>query len=117
MKITALETVNVDAHPQITFVLIHTDEGIVGLGDTFFGTSSVQTYVHDVAAPLLLGEDPLAIERLWSRLFTTTVRGGLSMRSAEIRGLSAIDVALWDVAGHESRCPSGSRPSPCRRRS
>jgi galactonate dehydratase len=105
MKISALETVNVEAYPNITFVLVHTDEGIIGLGDTFFGTASVQTYVHDVAAPLLLGQDPLAIEALWNRLFTTTVRGGLSMRSAEVRGLSAVDVALWDVAGQALGLP------------
>jgi galactonate dehydratase len=105
VKITALETVNVEAHPNITFVLVHTDEGLVGLGDTFFGSASVQTYVHDVAAPLLLGEDPLAIEGLWHRLFVSTVRGGLSMRSAEVRGLSAIDVALWDVAGQALGLP------------
>jgi L-alanine-DL-glutamate epimerase-like enolase superfamily enzyme len=105
MKISALETVNVEAYPNITFVLVHTDEGIVGLGDTFFGTASVQTYVHDIAAPMLLGQDPLAIEALWSRLFTATVRGGLSMRSAEVRGLSAIDVALWDVAGQALGLP------------
>ena len=85
MKISALETVNVEAYPNITFVLVHTDEGIVGLGDTFFGTASVQTYVHDIAAPMLLGQDPLAIEALWSRLFTATVRGGLSMRSGRPR--------------------------------
>ena len=105
MKITALETVNVEAYPQITFVLVHTDEGLVGLGDTFFGTASIQTYVHEVAAPLLLGEDPLAIEAHWRTLFTQTVRGGLSMRSAEIRGLSAIDVALWDLAGQALNLP------------
>ena len=105
MKITALETVNVEAYPQITFVQIHTDEGLIGLGDTFYGSTSVQTYVHEVAAPLLLGQDPLAIEGHWNRLFVTTVRGGLSMRSAEIRGLSAIDVALWDIAGQALGLP------------
>jgi L-alanine-DL-glutamate epimerase-like enolase superfamily enzyme len=105
VKITALETVNVEAYPQITFVLVHTDEGIVGLGDTFFGTTSVQTYGHEIAAPLLLGDDPLAMEGLWSKLFSQTVRGGLSMRSAEVRGLSAIDVALWDVAGQALKLP------------
>jgi L-alanine-DL-glutamate epimerase-like enolase superfamily enzyme len=105
VKITALETVNVEAYPQITFVLVHTDEGPVGLGDTFFGSSTVQTYIHDVAAPLLLGTDPLAVEAHWNRLFTQTVRGGLSMRSAEMRGLSAIDVALWDIAGQALGLP------------
>lgn len=105
MKITSLETVNIEAYPQITFVEIHTDEGLVGLGDTFFGTASVQTYVHEVAAPFLLGEDPLAIEALWSQLFANTVRGGLSARSAEMRGLSGIDVALWDLAGQALNLP------------
>ena len=105
MKITSLETVNIEAYPQITFVEIHTDEGLVGLGDTFFGSASVQTYVHEVAAPLLLGKDPLAIEALWSQLFATTVRGGLSARSAEMRGLSGIDVALWDLAGQALNLP------------
>ena len=35
MKITALETINVGAYPNITFVQVHTDDGLVGLGDTF----------------------------------------------------------------------------------
>jgi galactonate dehydratase len=105
MKITALETVNVESSPNITFVQVHTDEGLIGLGDTFYGPASIQTYVHDLAAPLLLGKDPLAIEQLWHLLFVETVRGGLSMRSAEMRGLSAIDVALWDIAGQALGLP------------
>jgi galactonate dehydratase len=105
VKITALETVNIEAYPQITFVEIHTDEGLVGLGDTFFGSAAVQTYVHDIAAPFLLGKDPLAIEARWSDLFANTVRGGLSARSAEMRGLSGIDVALWDIAGQALNLP------------
>jgi galactonate dehydratase len=105
VKITALETVHVESSPNVTFVQVHTDEGPVGLGDTFYGPASIQTYVHEVAAPLLLGQDPLAIERLWHLLFINTVRGGLSMRSAEMRGLSAIDVALWDIAGQAHNLP------------
>ena len=65
VKITALETVNVESSPNITFVHVHTDEGLIGLGDTFYGPASIQTYVHDLAAPLLLGKDPLAIEQLF----------------------------------------------------
>ena len=105
MKITALDTINVGAYPNITFVQVHTDEGIVGLGDTFHGSPTVQTYVHDIAAPLLLGQDPLAVEGLWNQLFNLTVRGGATMRSTEIKGLSAIDVALWDIAGQAAGLP------------
>ncbi len=96
MKITALETVRVEEHPNITFVLVHTDAGLVGLGDTFRSPETVATYIHEVAAPHLLGQDPLAVERHWHTLYTVTA-GGVAMRSTEIRGLSAIDVALWDI--------------------
>jgi galactonate dehydratase len=105
VKITALETVHVQSSPHITFVQIHTDEGIVGLGDTYYGPAQIASYVHEIAAPVLLGRDPLAIEHLWHLLFTHTVRGGLSMRSAEVRGLSALDVALWDIAGQALNLP------------
>src|SRR3954447_16996228 len=105
MKITALETVHVGAYPNITFVQIHTDEGLLGLGDTFHAAPTVQTYAHETAAPLLLGQDPRAIEALWHTLFTRTVQGGLSARSTEMRALSAIDVALWDIAGQAANLP------------
>jgi len=105
MKVTALETVHVGAYPNITFVQVHTDEGLIGLGDTFHAAPTVQTYVHETAAPLLLGQDPLAIEALWHLVFTRTVQGGLSARSTEIRALSSIDVALWDVKGQALNLP------------
>ena len=104
MKITALETVRVTEHPNITFVLVHTDEGITGLGDTFRSPETVATYIHDVAAPHLLGQDPLAVERHWHKLYTVTA-GGVAMRSTEIRGLSAIDVALWDICAKAAHLP------------
>jgi galactonate dehydratase len=104
VKITALETIHVREHPNVTFVQVHTDEGLIGVGDTFRAPESVATYVHDVAAPLLLGEDPRAVERHWYVLYTVTA-GGVAMRSAEIRGLSAIDTALWDICGQAAGLP------------
>ena len=104
MKITALETVRVTEHPNITFVLVHTDAGLVGLGDTFRSPETVATYIHEVAAPRLLGQDPLAVERHWHTLYTVTA-GGVAMRSTEIRGLSAIDVALWDIRARAANLP------------
>jgi galactonate dehydratase len=105
MKITALETIHLAEHPNITFVEVHTDDGLVGLGDTFRAPTTVAAYVHDVAAPLLLGKDPRAIEQHWQTLFTSTVGGGAQMRSTEIRGLSAIDTALWDIAAQAAGLP------------
>ena len=59
MKITALETVRVQDFPNILWVRIHTDEGLVGLGETFFMAQTVESYIHEVAAPKLLGRDVL----------------------------------------------------------
>ena len=62
MKITEFETIRVTEFPNILWVRVHTDEGIAGLGETFFMAETVEAYVHEVAAPRLLGRDPLEIE-------------------------------------------------------
>ena len=47
---------------NLIWVRLHTDEGLVGLGETFMGASAVEAYLHDTVAPKLLGTDPLQIE-------------------------------------------------------
>jgi L-alanine-DL-glutamate epimerase-like enolase superfamily enzyme len=96
VKITAIETVRIDEHPNICWVQIHTDEGVTGLGETFFGARAVEAYVHETAAPLLLGQDPRQIDRL-SKALTTYV--GFASSGVEMRGNSAVDIALWDHLG------------------
>lgn len=96
MKITRLETIRIDEHANICWVQVHTDEGQVGLGETFFGARAVEAYVHETAAPLLLGKDPLQIDRI-GRALSPYV--GFSGAGAEMRGNSAIDIALWDLFG------------------
>jgi len=96
MKITAVETIRLDEFSNICWVQIHTDEGIVGLGETFFGARAVEAYIHESAAPVLLGRDARQIERI-SRDLTPYV--GFSGTGVEMRGRSAIDIALWDAFG------------------
>jgi L-alanine-DL-glutamate epimerase-like enolase superfamily enzyme len=84
-------------------VRVHTDAGLVGLGDTWRMTDTVNTFVHTVAAPLLLGQDPFAVERHWRTLYRSSASSGLN--AAEIRGVSAIDVALWDLFGQAQGLP------------
>jgi L-alanine-DL-glutamate epimerase-like enolase superfamily enzyme len=103
MKITAVETVRLGEHPNLLLVRVHADSGLVGLGDTWRMTDTVNTYIHQVAAPLLLGQDPCAIERHWRMLYRTTATAGL--HGSEIGGLSAIDVALWDLFGQAQGLP------------
>lgn len=79
------------------FVAVHTDEGITGYGEGGGWPEVVETGVREIA-PLLIGEDPLAAERLWLKTYdilhghglTGAVRGGVQ---------SAIDIALWDIKG------------------
>ncbi|HEX6114666.1 MAG TPA: hypothetical protein VFZ10_20395, partial [Geminicoccaceae bacterium] len=97
MQITAIETIQLDEFPNLFWVHVHTDEGLVGLGEAFFGPNAAVAYIHEWAAPRLLGQDPLAIDRHSRTLLDTYV--GFSGSGAEMRGLSAIDIALWDIFG------------------
>jgi galactonate dehydratase len=96
MKITKLETIRIDERPNLLWVQVHTDEGLVGLGETFFNAKTVEAYVHEYIAPRVIGRDPLQIDLLAAEL-----SGYLGFRStgAEMRGNSAFDIALWDLFG------------------
>lgn len=102
MKINAIETLRIQEHPNLLWVQLHTDEGLIGLGETFWGACTVEAHIHEYAASRLLGKDPLAIDRIQRDLI-----GYLGFRStgAETRGNSAIDIALWDLYGKFVRQP------------
>ncbi|CAN5386816.1 hypothetical protein BH09CHL1_BH09CHL1_04870 [soil metagenome] len=96
MKITAIETIRLDEYPNIIWLQVHTDTGLVGLGETFFGSKAVEAYVHESIAPALIGKDPLRIDAHSRALY-----GYVGYRSSgvEMRGNSALDIALWDIFG------------------
>ena len=102
MKVTAVETILVEEFPNLTWVQVHTDEGLVGLGETFFGAPAVAAQIHDFIAPYLIGMNPLQIERHHKRLLPYAGRGGSGV---EMRAASAIDVALWDIFGQAIKQP------------
>ncbi len=96
MRISRIETIRLSEFPNLVWVLIHTDEGITGLGETFFGASSVEAYIHDWCAPKLIGKDPLALQ---ARMNEMTDYLGWRGAGVETRAYSAIDIALWDLFG------------------
>jgi L-alanine-DL-glutamate epimerase-like enolase superfamily enzyme len=102
MKVTAIETNRLDAFPNILWTRVHTDEGLVGLGETFYGSHSAEAHVHQMIAPYLIGKDPRNIERHQLHL---TGYVGFSGSSAETRGRSSVDIALWDLLGKSVNLP------------
>jgi galactonate dehydratase len=96
MKITAVETVRLGEFPNLVWIRLKTDEGLTGLGETFMGAAAVEAYIHESAAPKLIGRDPIQIEAINKSLINYL---GWRGTGVETRGNSAIDIALWDLFG------------------
>jgi galactonate dehydratase len=102
MKVTRVETIRLDEFPNILFTRVYTDEGFVGLGETFYGARAVESYIHETVAPYLVGKNPLEIDRHVRGLYGYV---GYRSSGAEMRGNSAIDIALWDLFGKVTNQP------------
>lgn len=104
MQITKIDTIQIEGFPRLIFVQVHTDEGIIGVSDTYYATEAVRGYIHQWVAPLLLGKDPFQIERHWNTLYAqNSARWGGT--GVEMRALSALDAALWDILGQALGVP------------
>ena len=97
MIISKIETIRFGQFPDLIFVQIHTNTGLIGLGETWYGASTVESAIHDHFGPLLIGRDPAEIERHWDTMFRLSDHAGYG--GAEMRAISAIDIALWDIKG------------------
>src|SRR3990172_9539926 len=91
MKITKLETIWLKRQPKLVCLRVHTDEGIVGGGETYETPAAIEAYVHNEMAAYLLGKDPLQIDRHWTYFFRAP-RLTLG-KTLEIRALAALNVA------------------------
>lgn len=103
MKITKLETVWYDEQPNTMWVQIYSDDGLIGLGETYYVPRAVSAVIHDVFANLLLGKDAFDIEKHWTNMMATVNFFGYA--GSEMRAISAVDVALWDLVGQYSKQP------------
>ena len=102
MKVTAIETIRSAEHPNLLWVQVHTDAGLVGLGETFYGPAAAEGHIHGIIAPYLIGKDATNIEAHQAHL---TGYVGFVGASAEMRGRSAVDIALWDILGQAKDMP------------
>jgi L-rhamnonate dehydratase len=115
MKITEVETVYLripdldatkcDGTQDTLIIRIHTDEGITGVGEIDSVPLVAKAAIdappsHSIATglrSLLIGENPLEIERLWEKMYKGSIYFGRT--GPAIHAISGIDMALWDIKG------------------
>jgi gluconate/galactonate dehydratase len=96
MRITAVHTAVVEANYDWTFVRVDSDDGLFGLGESF--TAPGLTAIIRDLAPLLVGEDPRDVDRLWSKL-RWGASGAGSPAGIVYNAISGMEAALWDLVG------------------
>lgn len=120
MKITDIEVIGLRV-PSIeelcewgedgVIIKIHTDVGITGIGESDSSPHVIRAFIetphsHSSAMGLkeiILGENPLDIERLWNKMYNAS--NYIGRRGSGIHAISAIDIALWDIAGQYYEVP------------
>jgi galactonate dehydratase len=99
MKVIAVEPYPVDRY---LFVKVHTDEGITGFGESgAWGHLEASRAAIEKFGRYLVGKDPLRIEHHWQSMYRSSHFRG----AAIMGGISAIDIALWDIAGKHFGVP------------
>jgi L-alanine-DL-glutamate epimerase-like enolase superfamily enzyme len=102
VRIVELETVRTPLHPNLLFLLLRTDDGLVGLGEAFNGAAAVEAYLHETVADALFALPDVSPE-LCARSLTPYL--GFQGSGAETRGNGAVDFALWDLLGKAAGLP------------
>ena len=113
MKIAAIETFDLTCplerpfgwsqgwidQRSTTLVKVSTDDGLVGWGE-----GAAAGLIDGLLAPLLIGQDPMDRAGLWERMFHALYNGNNAVGLAG-SALSALDIALWDLAGKATGLP------------
>ncbi len=102
LKITDVRTAVVEANYDWTFTRVYTDDGLTGIGESFLAPGLTQI-IRDLK-PLLVGEDPRNVDKLWSKM-RWAASGAGSMGGIVYNAISGIEAALWDVVGKHYGAP------------
>ncbi|MDH3247795.1 MAG: hypothetical protein OEQ47_02475 [Acidimicrobiia bacterium] len=105
MTIRHIETITMDRAiglPGLVFLNIHTTDGLIDHGETYH-VPALEGFIHDFAAQLLLG--PTRGTSSASGEDSTIWRHASGARGAEMCAISAIELALWDLAGKHAELP------------
>ena len=84
-------------------VEVFTDDGHVGLGNAALAPQATKQVIDLYLKPLLIGQDPWDIERLWQHMYRKTMAFG--RKGIGMAAISALDIALWDLLGKSAKQP------------
>jgi L-alanine-DL-glutamate epimerase-like enolase superfamily enzyme len=108
LQVGEIDTSRADGTQDAFIVRVHTDEGLVGVGEGDTSPYVAREIVnmpssHSLARGLrevLIGQDPLRVRPLWDEMFASSYHYGRD--GAALHAMSAIDMALWDLLGKVS---------------
>jgi L-alanine-DL-glutamate epimerase-like enolase superfamily enzyme len=83
-----------------TIVEVETGDGLIGYGEalTRLGPSATTEIIDSILKPVLVGSDPMEVDVLWERMFST-MKGRGHWKGFMIEAISGVDIALWDILG------------------
>jgi L-rhamnonate dehydratase len=84
-------------------VEVFTDNGLVGLGNAALAPPATKQVIDLHLKPLLVGQNPWDIERLWQHMYRKTMAFG--RKGIGMVAISAVDIALWDLLGKSAKQP------------
>jgi L-rhamnonate dehydratase len=104
LRVPEVRAIN-DSAQDALIVRVHTDDGLVGLGEVDSSPEVIKAIIdapksHRLCTGLaasIVGEDPVDVERLWDKMYRASVWFG--RRGAAVQAISGIDLALWDLKG------------------
>lgn len=106
MEIPMADAIHYMPERPLLIVQVHTDAGITGMGEAAaYGgdLESMEALVRGVLKPIVVGQDPFAVERLWQQMAGQPHQRG--SRGMLMMAISGIDIALWDIVGQAVQTP------------
>jgi len=97
VKATVLKTRSI-------LVQVYTDEGITGIGECSpMNSAVIANFVNTALKPIIIGENPLEIDKLWNKMTFRTYK--LGVQGTQPEAIAGIDIALWDIMGKVAGLP------------
>jgi len=85
-------------------VQVYTDEGVMGIGECSpMNTNVVAHFVNTALKPIIMGENPLEIDKLWNKMTHRTYK--LGVQGTQPEAIAGVDIALWDILGKVAGLP------------